>query len=88
MFPRCHHRTGRLYTQRHRRAGTNIPAAGADELIPIGHAGRLHVEQHLVLGQRPWLAHLDQLNRGTHPANPGYPHLRLPPRTAPGRTTA
>jgi hypothetical protein len=61
--------------QRHRRPATHIPAAGADELIPAGHAGRPHLEQRLVAGQPPRLAHLDHLNPGTHPPNPRYLHL-------------
>ena len=28
--------------QRHRQPGTHVPAAGADELIPVAHAGRHH----------------------------------------------
>jgi hypothetical protein len=72
---RCQHRAGCLNAQRHRRPATHIPAAGADELIPAGHAGRPHLEQRLVAGQPPRLAHLDHLNPGTHPPHPRYLHL-------------
>ncbi len=37
-----HHRVGCLHPQRHRRPGTPVPAAGADGLIPVAHAGRQH----------------------------------------------
>ena len=72
------HCAGCLHAQRHRRLGTHVPAAGTDELIPVGHAGCPHLEQHLVPGQRPRLARLDHLNPGTHPANPSYLHLSSP----------
>ena len=74
----CQHRAGCCHAQRHRRPGTHVPAAGADELIPAGHAGCPHLEQHLVPGQRPRLVHLDHLNLGTQPANPRYLHLPPP----------
>src|SRR6266851_4470221 len=71
---------GGLDAQRHRRRGTYVPATGADQLIPVSHAGRPDLDKHLVPGQRPRLAHLNQINLGTHLANPGYLHL-TPPNT-------
>jgi hypothetical protein len=84
---RRHHRAGCLHAQRHRRPGAHVPAAGADELIPVAHAGRHHLEQHLVASQRPKLTHLDYLNPVTDPANPRYLHLS-PPEAARGRNEA
>jgi hypothetical protein len=74
----CQHCAGCCHAKGHRRPGTHVPAAGADELIPVGHAGCPHLEQHLVPGRRPRLAHLDHLNLGTQPANPRYLHLPPP----------
>jgi hypothetical protein len=34
----------------------HVPATGADELVPVGHAGRPHFDQYLVRGQRSRLA--------------------------------
>jgi hypothetical protein len=79
-----HHPAGCLHAQRHRRPGTHVPAAGADELIPVAHAGHHHLEQHLVVRQRPRLTHLDNPDPVTDPANPRYLHLS-PPEAARGR---
>ena len=80
-----HHQAGGLHAQRHRRPGTHVPAAGADELIPVAHPGRHHLEQHLVVRQRPKLTHLGNPNPVTDPADPRYLH-RPPPEPARGRT--
>jgi hypothetical protein len=40
-----HHPVGCLQPQRHRQPDTHVPAAGADELIPVAHAGRHHRER-------------------------------------------
>ena len=39
---------GRLHTQRHRRMGAGIPAAGANKLIPVTYPAGLDVDFHLV----------------------------------------
>ena len=72
--------SGRLHPQRHRRHGAHVPAADADELIPVAHAGRPRFQQHLVARQRPRLSCLDHLDRAARPANPGCPHLSSPGR--------
>ena len=71
------HRARRLDPQRHRRPASHIPAAGTDELVPVARAGGPHLDEHLVVGEGPWVRHLDHLDRGAHLADPGYLHLAL-----------
>src|SRR5262249_10623947 len=49
--------------------------------------GRHHLEQHLVVRQRPELPHLERFNPVTDPVNPRYLHLPPPP-AARGRNQA
>ena len=60
---------------RHRRAAANIPAARADNLIPIANAGCHDPDQHLVVGEGTWRRHIDHLDIATDVSNPGYEHL-------------
>jgi hypothetical protein len=66
---------GGLDAHRHRRAaGPGVPAARADELVPVAHPARLHVEQHLVSAQRARLGQVDQLGDVSDLAYTGGSH--------------
>ena len=66
--------------ERHRRAAANIPAAGPDELIPVAHARRPDLNQHLVRGQRTRPRYIDHSNIATGAVNSRYEHLVAPSR--------
>src|SRR5215472_18760468 len=70
---------GGLDAEGNRRSDAYIPAARADDLIPAGHAGRPEPDQHLVLGERTWLRHVDHLHTVTDTSNSGYEHFPSSP---------
>src|SRR5204863_413759 len=63
-----------LHPEGHRRPAADFPAAGADDLIPVAHAGRPDLDQHLVLGEGAWPRHLDQLDIATSVSDSGDAH--------------
>src|SRR5436853_416004 len=64
------------HAERYRGDAADVPAAGADELIPIAHTGRHHLDKNLIRRQRPRFAHVDQLDPSTNLPDPCYLHRR------------
>src|SRR4051795_4170257 len=64
---------------RHGRPATNPPAAGPNELIPVAHARRPDLNQHLVPSERTRPRYVDHANVVTSAANSRYEHP-VPPR--------
>jgi hypothetical protein len=82
---RCDH-AGGLNTKRHRLRPTDIPAAGADELIPVANAGRHDLDQHFVVGEETRLRSIDDAGIAADAANSRYEHCRRPNASLPRRT--
>jgi hypothetical protein len=76
--PQRSNHTGGLNPERHWRAAANIPVASPNELIPIAHARRPDLNQHLVRSERTRPGHIDNFNIATGAANTRYKHL-VPP---------
>ena len=62
LFPNGGRESGRLGAKRHGRAGPEIPASFADDLIPVTDPARPDVDQHLVRPQRPRFGQLKKLD--------------------------
>jgi hypothetical protein len=85
----CDH-SGGLHTERHGRARANIPAAGPDDVIPVGYARRFDVDQDLVLGEGhterhgracaniPVAQDIDDLDIASSVSYSGYDHCSPP----------
>src|SRR5580704_12689401 len=85
LFPDGGREPGRLGAKRHRRAGPEIPASAAYDLIPVTDPARPDVDQHLVRPQRPRFGQLKELDRVAEPAYACCSHASLP---GPLRVTA
>src|SRR5919197_5662209 len=77
--PPRRNQTGGLTPERHRRPAPNIPAAGPNELIPVAHARRPDLNQHLVPSEGTRPRYIDHSNIVTGAANSRYEHPVPPP---------
>jgi hypothetical protein len=60
IWPDLGHRARGLHAEGHRRPRAHIPAASANDVVPIAHASGLDREQHLA---ETWLSRVGELER-------------------------
>ena len=61
---------GRLHAESHRRRDSDIPATGANEVIPVGDAGCVNLHQYLVRLQARQLRQVNKLDPASNLKDP------------------
>src|SRR5262249_34104325 len=72
--PGGHGNPGRLDAEGQRRPGTQVPAAGPGDLVPVAHPAGPHVDQDLVRAQLPGVRQVQDPDRAARPADARRPH--------------
>jgi hypothetical protein len=65
---------GCFNAERHRRCPPHVPITYADDIVPVAHAGRLDLQQHLAFARRARFGDLKGLHGATEPLDPRNSH--------------
>jgi hypothetical protein len=65
---------GGLDAERQRRADADVPAAGANDVVPVADASATNVDEDLVGRQRSRVVHVERLHCAAERVDPRYKH--------------